>query len=208
MEKKLTSLEKLLMKRDEPVASTSGLQHRTSSSEESGEDDCEPEDSQEMANCDPPNAETSRTPKVAPKKQRIQRSKIPTYLRGLMGEANLRFARGDCETAEKMCFEVIRQFPDAYEPYLTLAQLYENDYPAKSFQYYCLAAHMKPNDFDLWERIAEANMAMGNPKEALRCYTNATNANPKNIKIQKKRIELLESLSKLHPFWNNLYYYF
>lgn len=44
-----------------------------------------------------------------------------------MGEANLRFARGELELAKKMCFEVIRQVPDAIEPYLTLAQMYENN---------------------------------------------------------------------------------
>lgn len=43
-----------------------------------------------------------------------------------MGEANLRFARGEVELAKKMCFEVIRQSPNAYEPYLTLAQMHEN----------------------------------------------------------------------------------
>lgn len=184
MEKKLTSLEKLLMETDEPVASTSGLQHtrQQSSSEESGEDDYEQETTEE--------AKTSKQP---PKKAKLPRSKIPTYLKGLMGEANLRFARGDYETAEKMCFEVIRQCPDAYEPYLTLAQLYENAYPAKSFQYYALAAHMRPSDSNQWERMAEANVSMGNVKEALSCYTKAVNAEPRNIKLQKKRLALLET---------------
>lgn len=53
-------------------------------------------------------------------------SKLSVHLRGLMGEANLRFARGEVELAKKMCFEVIRQSPEAFEPYLTLAQMYEN----------------------------------------------------------------------------------
>ncbi|KAJ8928795.1 hypothetical protein NQ314_018594 [Rhamnusium bicolor] len=52
-------------------------------------------------------------------------TKLSPHLKGLMGEANLRYARGDLETAKKMCFEVIRQVPDAYEPYLTLSQMYE-----------------------------------------------------------------------------------
>lgn len=53
-------------------------------------------------------------------------SKLPPSLRGLMGEANLQFARGKTELAKKMCFEIIRQAPDAFEPYLTLAQMYES----------------------------------------------------------------------------------
>ncbi len=42
-----------------------------------------------------------------------------------MGEANLRYARGDRETAIKMCMEIIRQDPAAPEPFQTLSTLYE-----------------------------------------------------------------------------------
>ena len=42
-----------------------------------------------------------------------------------MGEANLRYARGDRETAVRMCMEVIRQDPSAPEPFQTLSTLYE-----------------------------------------------------------------------------------
>ena len=38
-----------------------------------------------------------------------RRRRLEPALQGLMGEANLRFARGDAETAERMCMEVIRQ---------------------------------------------------------------------------------------------------
>ena len=44
-----------------------------------------------------------------------------------MGEANLRFARGDNETAIRMCMEVIRQDPSAPEPFQTLSNLYEEN---------------------------------------------------------------------------------
>lgn len=37
------------------------------------------------------------------------RSKLPRALRGLMGEANIRFARGEHEEAILMCMEIIRQ---------------------------------------------------------------------------------------------------
>ena len=42
-----------------------------------------------------------------------------------MGEANLRFARGDTDTAIRMCMEVIRQEPGVPEPFQTLSTLYE-----------------------------------------------------------------------------------
>lgn len=36
-------------------------------------------------------------------------SKLPRALRGLMGEANIRYARGEKEDAILMCMEIIRQ---------------------------------------------------------------------------------------------------
>lgn len=42
-------------------------------------------------------------------KERRHRSKLPRALRGLMGEANIRYARGDKDDAIVMCMEIIRQ---------------------------------------------------------------------------------------------------
>ena len=42
-----------------------------------------------------------------------------------MGEANLRFVRGETDTAIRMCMEVIRQDPAVAEPFQTLATLYD-----------------------------------------------------------------------------------
>lgn len=41
--------------------------------------------------------------------ERRHRSKLPRALRGLMGEANIRYARGEKEDAILMCMEIIRQ---------------------------------------------------------------------------------------------------
>lgn len=41
--------------------------------------------------------------------ERRHRSKLPRALRGLMGEANIRYARGEKEDAIMMCMEIIRQ---------------------------------------------------------------------------------------------------
>uniref|UniRef100_A0A671Z3H2 General transcription factor IIIC, polypeptide 3 n=1 Tax=Sparus aurata TaxID=8175 RepID=A0A671Z3H2_SPAAU len=42
-------------------------------------------------------------------RERRHRSKLPRALRGLMGEANIRYARGEKEDAIMMCMEIIRQ---------------------------------------------------------------------------------------------------
>lgn len=37
-----------------------------------------------------------------------KRKTLPVALQGLMGEANVRFAKGETEIAARMCFEIIR----------------------------------------------------------------------------------------------------
>lgn len=123
--------------------------------------------------------------------------KIPPHLKGLMGEANLRFARGECSIAEKMCFEVIRQCPGASEAYLTLAQLYENTDPEKSFQYNMIAAHLRPKDVDQWLKIAQHCVDVGNLHLALKCYCKAIHANPNNVELHKNRLEITKILGEL-----------
>ena len=84
-----------------------------------------------------------------------RRKRLEPALQGLMGEANLRFARGDVETAERMCMEVIRQDPSAPEPFQTLATLYEEQGEIeKSLQFGLLAAHLAPQDGEEWARLA------------------------------------------------------
>lgn len=124
-------------------------------------------------------------------------SKLSPHLKGLMGEANLRYARGDRETAKKMCFEVIRQSPDAYEPYLTLSQMYENTNLRKCKGFLMLASHLASSNVDIWCRLAEVYQQEGNIIEAVRCYSKAIKYEPKNIWFHKKRIELLEHKGNL-----------
>lgn len=47
-------------------------------------------------------------------RQRRKKRILPQVLQGLMGEANVRFAKGEIEIAEKMCMEIIRQVFNVY----------------------------------------------------------------------------------------------
>jgi len=42
-------------------------------------------------------------------RQKKKRRVLPPVLQGLMGEANLRFAKGEVDLAAKICMEIIRQ---------------------------------------------------------------------------------------------------
>ncbi|XP_044252790.1 general transcription factor 3C polypeptide 3 isoform X2 [Tribolium madens] len=121
-------------------------------------------------------------------------SKLDANLKGLMGEANLRYARGDTETAQKMCFEVMRQVPDAYEPYLTLAQIFENSDPTKYEGYLAIASCLYPHDSGVWCRLAELNIQNGKYKEAVSYYSRAIRASPRNMGLHLKRLELVEQI--------------
>ncbi|XP_052871448.1 general transcription factor 3C polypeptide 3-like, partial [Anopheles cruzii] len=125
--------------------------------------------------------------------RRRQRRLLPPALQGLMGEANLCYARGDTKTAKDLCLEIIRQVPLAYEPFITLAQIYEADDPEQYLECSLIAAHLNPSDIEHWVRVAEISIERGNIEQAQKCYTRAIKADPKNIDVRLKRAQLVES---------------
>ncbi|XP_035789013.1 general transcription factor 3C polypeptide 3-like [Anopheles albimanus] len=124
--------------------------------------------------------------------KRRQRRFLPPALQGLMGEANLCYARGDTSTAKDLCLEIIRQVPLAYEPFITLAQLYEGNDPEQYLECSLIAAHLNPSDIELWMRVAETSIEQGNIDQALKCYTRAIKYEPKNVDLRLKRAQLTE----------------
>ncbi|XP_062270424.1 general transcription factor 3C polypeptide 3 [Scomber scombrus] len=124
-------------------------------------------------------------------KERRNRSKLPRALRGLMGEANIRYARGDKEDAIMMCMEIIRQAPLAYEPFSTLAMIYEDDEDMdKALQFGLIAAHLNPSDSEEWVRLAEMSLEQDNIRQAIVCYTKAIKYNPTNVRYLWERSSL------------------
>ena len=105
---------------------------------------------------------------------------------GLMGEANLRFAKGDQETAIKMCMEVIRQDPAAPEPFQTLSTIYDTSGEfEKSVQFAVIGAHLAPPDADEWERLANMSLELGK-MHALKKYDQLANKLAAFVKFQSK----------------------
>uniref|UniRef100_A0A4W6EVU5 General transcription factor IIIC, polypeptide 3 n=1 Tax=Lates calcarifer TaxID=8187 RepID=A0A4W6EVU5_LATCA len=124
-------------------------------------------------------------------KERRHRSKLPRALRGLMGEANIRYARGEKEDAILMCMEIIRQAPLAYEPFSTLAMIYEDDEDMdKALQFSLIAAHLNPSDCEEWIRLAEMSLEQDNIRQAIVCYTKAIKYDPTNVRYLWERSSL------------------
>ncbi|GAB0086446.1 general transcription factor 3C polypeptide 3 [Sergentomyia squamirostris] len=125
-----------------------------------------------------------------------RRCNLPPALQGLMGEANLCYARGDNELAKKVCLEIIRQVPLAAEPFHTLAQIYENTDPEKCMQFMLIAAYLDPSDVQHWMRLSELSVEMGDMRQAANCLTRAIKHDPRNLELRIKRIELLEKMGE------------
>lgn len=126
--------------------------------------------------------------------KKIKRS-LPPALQGLMGQANLCFARGDVAMAEKLCLEIIRQEPMAAEPYLTMSQIYENKDEEKYNELLLIAAHVNSTVFQ-WTQVAEVFLEKGNLRQASSCYAKATRCDPKDLSIRMKRLEILKELGE------------
>ncbi|XP_047528134.1 DNA ligase 4-like isoform X2 [Vanessa atalanta] len=127
--------------------------------------------------------------------RRRRRTRLSPALMGLMGEANLRFARGDIEMAERMCHEIIKQLPTAAEPYQTLAQIYEHDIE-KSLQFSLLAAHLSSSDAEHWWRLAGLCKQINDVKQEMICYSQAVKSEPQNLEAHMKRLEYLTKLEE------------
>ncbi|KAM9836216.1 general transcription factor 3C polypeptide 3 [Aulostomus maculatus] len=120
-----------------------------------------------------------------------KRSKLPRALRGLMGEANIRYARGEKEDATVMCMEIIRQAPLAYEPFSTLAMIYEdNEDMDKALQFRLIAAHLNPSDCEEWIKLAEMSLEQDNIRQAVVCYSKAIKYDPTNVRYLWERSSL------------------
>ncbi|EZA58406.1 hypothetical protein DMN91_006341 [Ooceraea biroi] len=125
-------------------------------------------------------------------RQKRKRRILPPVLQGLMGEANLRYAKGEVNLAAQICMEIIRQVPSAPEPFQTLAMIYETDQPEKSLQFALIAAHLSPKDADQWIRLANLSLEGGDMKQAITCYSKAIQASPKDVGLYEARARLQE----------------
>lgn len=129
--------------------------------------------------------------------KRSRRSKLPRDLSGLMGQANVSFARGEYNDAIIMCQEVIRQAPRCAEPFISLAEYFgDNGDEEKAEQLYLIAAYLQPSNVDLWVRVAESATKRREFRLAATCYTKAIRAdkNETSIGYHLRRCNLYEKL--------------
>ncbi|ELU03270.1 hypothetical protein CAPTEDRAFT_162722 [Capitella teleta] len=122
-------------------------------------------------------------------------TRLPRDMQGLMGEANMRFARGDHDEAMSMCMEVIRVVPNAWEPFQTMSMIYEEkgDHE-KCLQYSLIGAHLNGRNLQEWIKVAEMCVDMDRLLQASMCYTQAIRCDPKDINLWFLRCDLYEKI--------------
>ncbi len=126
------------------------------------------------------------------------RRRLPRDLQGLVGEANMMFARGDHEEAIKMSMEVIRLSPNSPEPFQTLGMIYEEmGDESKAFQFLLIAAYLCPSDGDNWIKVAEMANEQQNTKLAIACFSKAIKVFPNNINLHFERCQLYEKVGDM-----------
>lgn len=158
---------------------------------------CNGEDDEELEELKKNNEDSTQSIQLVEKIniRRRRGTRLSPALMGLMGEANLRFARGEVDMAERMCHEIIKQLPTAAEPYQTLAQIYENDIE-KSLQFLLIAAHLSRSDAEHWWRLAGMCKQVNDVKQEMICYSQAIKSEPHNLEAHMKRLELLTKLEE------------
>lgn len=93
---------------------------------------------------------------------------------GLIGQANLAYAKQKTEEALDFLREAIREDPRHPDPYLQISSIYaDQGQESKSFEYRLLGAHLdsKTSGVD-WAEIAEIAVSLERFEEATACYGN------------------------------------
>ncbi|CAL1271933.1 unnamed protein product [Larinioides sclopetarius] len=157
----------------------------------------EEEQSAPYAELEKENEPIENTAQKAKKKIRRKKNLLPKGLEGLMGQANNYYAKGETESAIKVCMELIKTAPQAYEPFHLLGIIYdEMGEPRKAFQWYLVAAFLNPSDTDEWIRLAELCLEQNEIQQAISCYTKAIRNEPTNINFWWERCNLYEQIGE------------
>lgn len=134
-------------------------------------------------------AEKSKQPKQRGRKQN-------KTIDGLIGQANLSYAKLKIDEALSFLREAIRQDPRHPDAYNQISNIYvDQNQPGRGFEYRLLGAHLDSSTVAAeWAEIGETAVKLERIEEATACYGNAVRCEPDNWFYYEKRIELLEAL--------------
>ncbi|GMG27094.1 unnamed protein product [Ambrosiozyma monospora] len=111
---------------------------------------------------------------LAALRRRVRRNEPPPEVKLKLSEANEAFVRNDFQAALDLYQEVVKIDPNNFSAYKTLGEIYrvQGNY-TKCSNFWLLAAHIHPWDFEFWRTLAELSVELGHQRQALYCYTKA-----------------------------------
>jgi tetratricopeptide (TPR) repeat protein len=139
--------------------------------------------------------------------------KLPDNLNNMMVHANMLYIDGKDQDAITMLQKVIQERADAHEAWLTLGMIYnkQNDVN-KTVQCRMMAAHLSPQNSDLWASLGFTSKELGHLIQSQYCFEKAIAYNPQDttslwelsyIYSQQNKLlwqeEILEDLLKIEP---------
>ncbi|KAI9357693.1 hypothetical protein DFJ73DRAFT_820836 [Zopfochytrium polystomum] len=146
------------------------------------------------------------------KKKGRSRQKIPPEVSAMIGQATIAYAQKDLDEAFRLLREVIKANMKLPDPWRMLGVMYEETGDeVKALQANFVAAHLNPQDSDLWIRLAKTSRERGKINDVLYCLLKATSAKPEDpspwyeiamiyidSKRYKKAMDALQSLLKFN----------
>ncbi|KAJ3053845.1 transcription factor TFIIIC subunit tfc4 [Rhizophlyctis rosea] len=116
------------------------------------------------------------------KRSRRKRTDLSDALAEVVGHANVAYTMGNYGEAIKLLHDVIRESPNAYQAWATLAMVHDELGDAqKALQTYLMAAHLSPKDAELWRRLGGMSKKLGHMDQAMYCYSKAIRADPTDV---------------------------
>ncbi|OAF68124.1 hypothetical protein A3Q56_04128 [Intoshia linei] len=118
--------------------------------------------------------------------------KLPPYLSGLLGQANMHFIRRQFDISIKIATTIIKRIPYNWEAYETIAQCYmEKGDTKKYFTFLKYAAYLNPKNYERW--LILSDLAENKSKqEAVKYLKKALQIDNKDLRIHWRLCHLLE----------------
>ncbi|GMF98046.1 hypothetical protein B5S33_g4843 [[Candida] boidinii] len=122
--------------------------------------------------------QAKKTGGLATLRRRMRQGAEPTpEVKKLLSEANEAFVRNDLQVAMDLYLAIVKLDNKNFPAYKTLGEIYKMQGNFnKCSNFWLLAAHLHPWDYEFWRMLAELSVKLGHMRQALYCYSKAIKA--------------------------------
>ncbi|XP_050525122.1 general transcription factor 3C polypeptide 3 [Daktulosphaira vitifoliae] len=132
-----------------------------------------------------------------------QMGKIPIALRGLIGQAKMMMIQKNCSMAIQICINILKECPNASEPFFTLSDIYEQmGDMKKSLETAVIGSSLSSVTSEDWVLLGENCEANNMLSLTDFCLTKAIQKDKRNLDLHIKRASILEKLGTAKTILN------